>query len=144
MPSNYIPDTWEVKIADYLGYTYTKKPITPTPKIYYCPSATADASQYEYLGQGDYGMNRVLMNLFGDYEFIRLSQVNYAKDTMLVSDYRSGWYRNISSAPLLAHPEIWRHQNGINVGFVDGHAEWTSFTDAASRGYFEWNNWRFG
>jgi len=144
MKSNAVKDTWQIQIAPYLKITiYTPM---PTPKIFRCPSQFNKAPiNYDSIAKGDVGINRMLVNIFGYYQDVKLSQVAHTLDTIIISDHIGSWQRDIHSPRYVPYNELmWRHQGGINFGFVDGHMEWLSFDTFIDRGYDIPDNWEFG
>lgn len=96
---------------------------TPARGVYHCPSVAVVNTAYKSC---QYGMNDFLYQrqTLGTTKFAKFTSIPHVSQVMLLGDKSSGG-RHYSASWSMASPydDKLRHQNGMNVGFVDGHAE---------------------
>ena len=73
------------------------------------------------------------------YAYRKLAIFEYPAETAIYADAGSHWWRSTSTAVQNVH---FRHNDGVNVSFLDGHAKWVSegFVQSESA---NWTNSRF-
>lgn len=134
---------------------YNKERYFNNPRILVCPST--EAVSYIYSGYPRYGTNykyNSLMGMSGVFDQIQLSRFKYPSRYTILMDSKVGVfstyrYHLSSTEPHYENFDLSydsalnqldrRHNNGVNVLFVDGHAKWNRITcDAVT-----WNTmWR--
>lgn len=96
---------------------------TPARGVYHCPSVAVTNIAYKSC---QYGMNDFLYQrqTLVTTKFAKFTRIPHASQVMLLGDKSSGG-RHYSTSWSMADPyaDKLRHQNGMNIGFVDGHAE---------------------
>ncbi|MDF3128758.1 hypothetical protein P0Y35_06075 [Kiritimatiellaeota bacterium B1221] len=145
MKSNAYGDTWQIQLEKYIGFKAA--PSISTPKVFRCPAQPMKGeAYYNSVLKGDYGMNRRIVNIFETHTYLTLSDIKHASTTILFADEIGNWQRDIYSYDFDDPTETrrWRHHDGINFGFVDGHVEWMNYKQFESRGYLKADNWRYG
>ena len=143
--SNNVADTWQLEILPYLGEKNAGIN-DHTPDYFRCPSQPLKAENYyDSIAKGDYGMNRFLLNFTEAYMYVKLDQVTCPDLTILASDQIGEWQRDIYSADFdTTDPRLWRHFNGVNFNFLDGHTDIMKRSTFQAKGYNVYNNWRYG
>lgn len=145
MKSNSYADTWQIQLEQYLSFK--ANPQISTPRFFRCPAQPLKSeAYYDSILKGDYGMNRRIVNIFETSTYLNLSDINHPTTTILIADEIGNWQRDIYYWDFDDPTETrrWRHNQGINFGFVDGHVGWMTYEGVKAQGYLVYNNWRYG
>ncbi len=96
-----------------------------TPGVFTCPSGTKAPASYLVTPSLGYAVNNWLFYWAATY-WVRRSQLYKTSETALLMDGQNG----LIDPPSLGSPSYFspvgsaRHNNGLNVAFVDGHVSW--------------------
>lgn len=145
MKSNAYEHTWQIQLDTHLGFEATRG--MSTPRFFRCPAQPLKGDEYyDSILKGDYGVNRRLVNIFETSTYLKVSNIQHPSTTIWVSDEIGNWQRDIYFWDFDDPTETrrWRHNQGINFGFVDGHVGWMTFEVMQAKGYLVPNNWRYG
>ncbi|WFB36979.1 prepilin-type N-terminal cleavage/methylation domain-containing protein [Kiritimatiellota bacterium B12222] len=145
MKSNAYGDTWQIQLEKYLGFE--ANPQLSTPRVFQCPAQRWKSPEnYNSVLKGDYGINRRLVNIFETTDYLKISDIQHPMSTILIADETGSWQRDIYYYDFddPTESQRWRHSDGINFGFVDGHVKWMNFDTFKRLGYLVPDNWRYG
>ncbi|MGQ9731528.1 MAG: DUF1559 family PulG-like putative transporter [Candidatus Zipacnadales bacterium] len=140
----YNPSTWTPgQPTSRYSWASLIQPYVKNTQIYICPSYTTRWTTYDV--SGNYGYNLCALGVDQPRTPpVLLAQVNRPAQTVLLggsvccglkgtgSDPRNCLYigpgtNTTGVYPDECHPRMRVHNDGINLGFVDGHARWFGF-----------------
>ena len=98
-------------------------PYVKSVQVYNCPSDTFVFSG-QYTGGGSYGMSTW-------NDATKLSTMEYPSENMFFAEASGGDSYNLDGDTAGANDEMspGRHNEGLNVTFIDGHVKWRKFAD---------------
>jgi prepilin-type N-terminal cleavage/methylation domain-containing protein/prepilin-type processing-associated H-X9-DG protein len=94
--------------------------------IYHCPSARPEDSWSGVDGLSSYGLNEHMNSMLSSSSWFiqKISRIIYPGEACVLTDAD---YPFVYSTP--AHFSF-RHENGVNILYGDGHCSWMSYLDA--------------
>ncbi len=131
--------SWRIPIADYAKNTM----------ILICPSDSRDLKNADLSIAGSYGLNpwttifmpdgSISSNASDWLWYTQLGRVENSAETILMAE--NGGDAAVSPTPY--NDNTWtgmafRHNDGMNVGFFDGHSKWYKKADLVKDNYYLW------
>jgi prepilin-type N-terminal cleavage/methylation domain-containing protein/prepilin-type processing-associated H-X9-DG protein len=140
----------------YVMWPINIYPYVKNVQIFNCPSVSTawDGNQEDvstagwggshYSNNISYGYN---WHVAGDESGTALARFNYVTETFVLADMVQTWHNMIpypgdSAAVARTKFDLTRHNEGVNIGYADGHAKWEKgsnipprITDPAEAGY---------
>ena len=110
----------------YFGWVDALDPYVKSRQIFHCPAGTTTSGNSRSTGFTDYWYNARIARRSE-------SDIDYSELTLLLGDGNDGTDATNARYAISAFPQAWvanpgsplyRHVEGINFGFVDGHVKW--------------------
>ncbi|MFO8081403.1 MAG: hypothetical protein R6V07_14025 [Armatimonadota bacterium] len=111
--------------ADYT-YRQMLEPYLKNDQIVLCPSDERDSGWSYGPNISDVGRSNPVTGHGYLYCFRKVATFKYPAETAIFTDTRGSYWRYRSSEADNVQNEQARHNEGLNVSYLDGHAKWVS------------------